>query len=82
MPLYDFSCRACGRRFEERVAPDGHVACPACGSADCQRLLSRFAGPFTIGLRGAAARRSNAARRAREELRRERRAQREAERGG
>jgi hypothetical protein len=34
-------------------------------------LLGSFAGPFKIGVRGAAARRSNAVRRAREEQRRE-----------
>jgi hypothetical protein len=39
--------------------------------ADSERLLGSFAGPFSVGLRGAHARRSNAARGAREEQRQE-----------
>ena len=73
MPLYDFACRACGHRFEARSSPDDGVACPECGAPGTERLLSPFAGPFTVGLRGVAARRSNAKRATREEQRRERR---------
>jgi putative FmdB family regulatory protein len=71
MPLYDFRCPGCGTRFEARVAVDARPSCPACGAPDAERLLSGFAGPFTVGLRGGPARRSNASRRAREEQRRE-----------
>jgi putative FmdB family regulatory protein len=73
MPLYDFRCQACGTRFELRAAPQELPACPSCGAPAVERVLSGFAGPFTVGLHGAAARRSNARRRAREEQRRERR---------
>jgi len=73
MPLYDFTCRACGEQFEARGSPGESVPCARCGSAEVERLLSGFAGPFTVGLRGVAARRSDATRRAREEGRRERR---------
>jgi putative FmdB family regulatory protein len=73
MPLYDFICRSCGDRFEARSGPDDSVQCPACGADEAERQLSGFAGPFTVGLRGAAARRSNATRRVREEQRQERR---------
>lgn len=76
MPLYDFRCRACGEEFEARVAHDQLPSCPACGAPDAERLLSPFAGPFTVGLRGYAAKRSNDTRRVREEQRRERREQR------
>lgn len=76
MPLYDFQCPACGNRFEARTPVDEQPACPACGQADAVRVLSTFAGPFKVGLRGAAARRSNSERRAREELRAERGARR------
>lgn len=76
MPLYEFRCGACGKRFEARVSYEESPRCPTCGAGESERLLTPFAGPFTVGLRGAAARRSNAARRAREELRRERRAER------
>jgi putative FmdB family regulatory protein len=73
MPLYDFRCRDCGERFEARTGVEARAACPACGSADTERVPTAFAGPFQVGLRGAAARRSNASRRAREEQRQERR---------
>jgi putative FmdB family regulatory protein len=76
MPLYDFKCPACGETFEARTAVDEAPPCPRCGHPDAVRQMSAFAGPFTVGLRGAAAKRSNAERRAREELRRERREQR------
>ncbi len=71
MPLYDFRCGACGTRFEELVRQDEVPACPTCGAPDSQRLLGTFAGPFSVGLRGAEARRSNAARGVREEQRQE-----------
>jgi putative FmdB family regulatory protein len=74
VPLYDFACRSCGERFEARTDTEGSAACPACGAPDAERLLAPFAGPFTTGrLRGVAARRSEAARRNREEQRLERR---------
>jgi putative FmdB family regulatory protein len=73
VPLYDYECPRCGERFEARVGVSETPPCPACGAPDPHRLLSPFAGPFTIGLRGAAARRSNASRRLREEQRGERR---------
>ncbi|HLJ03475.1 MAG TPA: zinc ribbon domain-containing protein [Solirubrobacteraceae bacterium] len=71
MPLYDFRCRQCGERFEELVPVQELPACPRCGSPEPERLLGSFAGPFGVGLRGAAARRSNATRAAREERRQE-----------
>jgi putative FmdB family regulatory protein len=41
MPIYDYSCRTCGHRFEALVLrnrePD---RCEACGGADLERLLS------------------------------------------
>lgn len=76
MPLYDFRCPTCGERFEAHVRAQESAACPACGAPGAERLLSPFAGPFTVGLRGRAARRSDADRRVREEQRRERREQR------
>jgi putative FmdB family regulatory protein len=76
MPLYDFSCHACGGRFEARIPSDSAASCPDCGSTHTERLLSLFAGPFTVAPRGQAARRSNATRRDREEQRQERREER------
>lgn len=43
MPLYEYSCRACGHTFEALVRPPGTPACPACGATDLERLLSLFA---------------------------------------
>jgi putative FmdB family regulatory protein len=80
MPLYDFRCRACQTRFEARTPADGIARCPECGSEDAERLLSPFAGPFTVAPRGLAARRSNADRRVREEQRAERKEERRRQR--
>jgi putative FmdB family regulatory protein len=78
MPNYDFECEACGERFEAMAPAGGTAPCPACGSTKVRRLFSPFAGPFTVGLRGRAAKRSNAKRATREEQRRERREARRA----
>uniref|UniRef100_A0A832I0M3 Zinc ribbon domain-containing protein n=1 Tax=Eiseniibacteriota bacterium TaxID=2212470 RepID=A0A832I0M3_UNCEI len=45
MPLYDFACARCGRRFEALVNrwDDPAPQCPACGAAGARRLLSTFA---------------------------------------
>ena len=46
MPLFEYTCRDCGERFEElRSAKDQGPApaCPTCGSAEVARLLSAFA---------------------------------------
>ena len=45
MPIYEYRCTACEERFEELVRnSDVAVACPECGSAAAERLLSVFAG--------------------------------------
>ncbi len=76
MPLYDFRCHACGAGFEARTAAGELAPCPECGAEDTERLLSPFAGPFTVAPRGLAARRSDATRRVREEQRQERKEER------
>ena len=43
MPIHEFECRACGKRFEALVRHATIPACPACASADLERLLSMFA---------------------------------------
>lgn len=42
MPLYEYECAACGRRFEliQKFSDPPEAACAACGST-AQRLLSR-----------------------------------------
>ncbi len=39
MPIFDFSCRACGETFELLVRKNV-PACPKCGGADLERLIS------------------------------------------
>jgi putative FmdB family regulatory protein len=45
MPIYEYRCEACGRRSSTLLAswsaPD--PACPHCGKAALQRLVSTFA---------------------------------------
>lgn len=55
MPLYEYRCRECGERFERLVRPapaaassgadrsSPAIVCPACVSAEVERLLSAFA---------------------------------------
>lgn len=57
MPLYEFTCEACGATFEELVsaALDSlGVTCPECGSEEVEKLVSRFAsgGPSSGGSGG------------------------------
>jgi putative FmdB family regulatory protein len=46
MPLYEYVCQDCGRRFEvlQRMgAGPGGVACPGCGGEKVSREASAFA---------------------------------------
>jgi len=43
MPMYDYACRACGKRFEEmrRIAERRDAPpCPTCGSKETELALS------------------------------------------
>jgi len=71
MPIYEFRCNTCGARFEELVGRDATAACPECSSAEVERLLSQVFPAPKIGLRGLAAKRSDASRANREERRNE-----------
>ncbi len=45
MPIYEFVCKVCGKRFSHLVlsADDQKdVKCPQCGSADVKRVFSPF----------------------------------------
>jgi putative FmdB family regulatory protein len=39
MPIFDFSCRGCGNRFELLVRKNT-PACPSCASEDLEKLIS------------------------------------------
>jgi len=43
MPLFEYRCRDCGKRFEEVVLGGSQPRCPGCESRKLQKLLSAFA---------------------------------------
>lgn len=43
MPIYEYSCLACQRRFEVLVLNNSVPQCPTCGHGDLRRELSLFA---------------------------------------
>jgi putative FmdB family regulatory protein len=43
MPLFEYECRACGKRFEYLTREGQAPTCPACQAVDLQRLQSVFA---------------------------------------
>jgi putative FmdB family regulatory protein len=43
MPIYDYSCRGCGHRFELLVLPQTSPKCPKCAGNDLEQLISAFA---------------------------------------
>ena len=49
MPLFEYACRGCGRHFEAFVSAGRTPSCPACESADLEKLLSS---PGMVGTAG------------------------------
>lgn len=52
MPLYEFTCTACGTTFEELVATaleTRGVTCAECGSEEIEKLVSRIASAGASG---------------------------------
>jgi putative FmdB family regulatory protein len=46
MPLFEYLCSKCARKFEVLVgvtAEKASTACPDCGSKQCRKLISRIA---------------------------------------
>jgi putative FmdB family regulatory protein len=43
MPLYEYTCRKCSKRFEFLVMGGEQPACPKCHGRDLERLFSTFA---------------------------------------
>jgi putative FmdB family regulatory protein len=43
MPLFEYECRACGKRFEYLTREGQSPCCPACQGVDLQKLQSVFA---------------------------------------
>ena len=55
MPLYEYTCSACGRRFERLVynSSPATPACPTCHSRDVEKQYSSFGfGASSGGRRG------------------------------
>ena len=43
MPLYEYECRKCGKKFEKlMLTRHAEVVCQGCGSSDIAQLLSTF----------------------------------------
>jgi putative FmdB family regulatory protein len=75
MPVYEFECEDCARRFEELTASDTRsLPCPHCGSDRTRRLISPVS-PAGRQPRGAAVRSGESRRREREAARGERMAE-------
>lgn len=45
MPIYDYRCKDCNKTFELLVRSFSIPVCPACGSRQLEKLLSRQAAP-------------------------------------
>ena len=43
MPIFEYRCEACGNEFEALVRASTQPACPKCGDARVDKLLSVFA---------------------------------------
>jgi putative FmdB family regulatory protein len=69
VPTYDFRCDSCGLEFEASVPVSERAACPECGTPESIRLYRPIAPPAGTGMKGYAARKSNAQRHDREERR-------------
>jgi putative FmdB family regulatory protein len=42
MPMFEYQCKACERRFESLVFGSARPTCPSCGSDELEKLLSTF----------------------------------------
>jgi putative FmdB family regulatory protein len=54
MPLYEYRCRECEKRFEVFVLGDAKPRCPSCESRGVDKLLSVFAVGSASPSKGAA----------------------------
>jgi len=82
MPVYEFDCEQCGRRFEELLGGGADsTECPHCGSERIRRVLSGISPPARLH-RGPRARDGESRRREREAARGERLREARKRRGG
>lgn len=53
MPIFEYKCGDCGKRFEFLQRGKDTPECPACGSKSLKKLLSRFNASVQGGTNGA-----------------------------
>lgn len=60
MPIFEYTCKSCGREFETLVRPGTTAACPHCASTELERLTSlpavHSSGTHALALKAAAKR--------------------------
>lgn len=51
MPIFEYSCRKCGHRFEklQKGAEAQVSACPSCGSEEVRKEISAFSSSSSTG---------------------------------
>lgn len=49
MPIFEFKCADCGKKYEELVMGSSAVNCPECRSEKVEKLLSTFASSSSGG---------------------------------
>ena len=49
MPLFEFTCGACGHQFETLVMGSRKPECPKCSSDDLQKQFSTFSAQSSSG---------------------------------
>lgn len=54
MPIYEYTCRDCGRQFEQLVRADSKPECPGCNGHRLEKMLSAFAVSSDTGANAAA----------------------------
>lgn len=42
MPIYEYKCENCGKKFEKLIYSDEKIECPKCGSEKVKKLISLF----------------------------------------
>ena len=41
MPIFEYTCKSCGREFELLVRPGAELVCPGCASTELEKLISK-----------------------------------------